>query len=441
MKKTVLIYSRPRWRSWWWKVAETAFPDCTRIGISEFQNDSDINLMKIFYQNYHGENTLRDIASIPVDAEDVRLRCRVLRNISKDQGTRMIVSAWQAISQILDKTNPDYVLSITVDSYVVDLLARACRLRNIKFIGISNCPVTGYALVSERGEHNIVRDPSPDEVDAALKSMLSDDFKPKYILGSKPYSALVHFQRALRYRVKELVYWFMMRRDPLNYNLMSLHYAADRKELLGFRVERYFTKDADRRWQTSSLPKLYLPLHFVPEATVNYWTNNVELIDYENVLTKVLDILNENYAIAAKEHPAAMGTRTANFYRQLLTYKNVTLIHSNFSSHELIRTSDAVLTWTGTVGLEAALRGKAVIVLGDPYYFMEGYFKKIYSLDDLRKLSISKSIKHISDADCETIINHVLSGTVKGSFGQREYLSDDNAITLGKSIGRSLLSC
>jgi hypothetical protein len=436
MKKTVLIYSRPAWRSWWWQVAETAFPEYTRVGVSEFHNDDDINFMEIFYQYYRGKNSLLDVSSIPVDAEDVRLRCRLLQNLPKSQGSRMIASAWQTISQILDRSNPHYVLSITVDSYVVDLLARACFMRNIKFIGISNCPLTGYALVTERGEHNRVRDPSPDEVDVAIASILSDDFKPKYILGNKPYSAVAHFQRALRYKAKEFIYWLMMRRDPLNYNLMSLRYAADRKDLLGFSVARHFTKDARSRWQNSSLPKLYLPLHFVPEATVNYWTRNLDFIDYENALTEVVGILNGRYAIAAKEHPAAMGTRTNDFYERLSKYNNLFFIHPDESSLELISQSDIVLTWTGTVGLEAALRGKTVIILGDPYYYSPDYFIKVNDLEDIRGMDLHFTREQSSsNHGSRFLLHYIMSSTVRGTFGQRGYLSRENAEKLGKSIG------
>ncbi|MCL5260313.1 MAG: hypothetical protein M1561_01320 [Gammaproteobacteria bacterium] len=431
MKDSVLIYSRPTWREWWWRVAAEAFDKFHLVGLSEFKNKHDICLMDYFYNYWEKSTKITDNSILPV--EDVRLRCRLLRNLPKETSLKMITCAWAAINAVLEEVKPKYVLSITVDAYIVDLLARACHGHGIRFIGISNCPITGYVLISERGEHNIIREPEKDEIAKVLDLLLTDDYKPKYLIGNKPYSVFGHVKRNIIYRVKELVCLIKRRNDYFNYHLMVLPYSADKKHMFGYRDIKYFNNDCLEGWGSNDLPKLYIPLHFFPEATVSYWTKTTSLIDYENVLINVAKILSEFFSIAIKEHPAAIGTRSGVFYKRLQELKNIILVHPDYNSQHLIKKCDAVLTWTGTVGLEAALRGKKVIVLGDPYYYIKDYFIKISDVRELQEFDLNAfQIRdtHIS----HHIIKHVLSGTIEGAFCQAGYMSDKNAALLGRGL-------
>lgn len=428
---TVLVYSRPAWRSWWWMVADKAFKGSNLVGLSEFKNKGDINVMDRFYRLWSSYSEEFDISQIPV--EQVRLRCRLLNKLPKPLALRMIACAWQAINEILDEVAPQYVLSMTIDSYVMDLLSRAAKLRGIRFIGISNCPIPGYSLVSERGEHNVVREPSTAEVDQVRKVILADDFKPKYMIGDKSYSMFDHAKRVVYFKLKKIFNRLQRLKDPYNYNLMVLPYAADKKRFRDCLINQYFDRDPLVKWGDLDLPKLYIPLHFVPEATVNYWTPNLDFIDYENALLKTVGLLSEKFSILVKEHPAAMGTRNPLFYQNLKNIPNISLVHADFHSNTLIENCDAVLTWTGTVGFESALRKKRVVVLGYPYYYKQEFFTKVNDFDELSALNdVWES--SVSGQSRESLVVHVLSGTLRGTFGQKGYLCKDNAIQLGESI-------
>lgn len=428
---TVLVYTRPAWRSWWWKVARESFSGCNLVGLSEFSGAGDINLMQRFYELWPRSSS--ELYNPQIDFEEVRLRCRLLNKLPRSKAQRMMACAWQAINEILDEVEPQFILTMTIDSYVMDLLARAAKLKGIRFLGVSNCPIPGYSLVSERGEHNVVRKPSDIEVDQVKKAILSDDFKPKYMIGDKDYSLLGHAKRVAYFKLKRGLNWLQRIKDPYNYNIMVLPYAADKKRFRDCLINRYFDSDPLAKWVDSDRPRLYIPLHFVPEATVNYWTPNLEFIDYENVLLEAVGLLSDRYSIIAKEHPAAIGTRDASFYRRLKSIPNLSLVHADFHSIALIEKCDAVLTWTGTVGFESVLRNKKCILLGHPYYYLQEFFTKVEDFADLAAIGGGKEIS-ASDCDAERIIKHVLSGTLDGTFGQKGYLCSDNALRLGKSI-------
>lgn len=437
MKDVVLVYSRPKLRHWWWQIATAAFAgdNCKLVGLSEFKGHGDICIMEGLYRYWN--EPIKPLDNSLFNIDEVRLRCRLLANLPKEQSIKMVTCAWYALNDILEKTKPKYVLSITVDSYVVDLLARACRKCGVKFIGLSSCPLPGYSIISERGESNHFRDPSKEEVTQVYRTLVSDNFKPNTLFVGGKYSAILQIKRSLYCFIKKIVFWFLLKKDPLNYNLMVFPYFSDRKNVFGYRVVKYFTKNALEKWSSSGLPKLYIPLHYIPEATVSYWTKNIDFIDYESTLYNILSKMSDKFAIAIKEHPAAIGTRPDGFYHQLLQFKNTFLVDASLSSLDFVSKSDVVLTWSGTVGLEAVLRSKKVILMGDPYYYLDKYFYKTKSIDDLGYSNFDVK-ESITQKDCDVIIEYVLGGAIRGVFGYKGYLSKNNAILLGNEIRKYL---
>jgi hypothetical protein len=63
-----------------------------------------------------------------------------------------------------------------------------------------------------------------------------------------------------------------------------------------------------------------------------------------------------------------MGVRNADFYRAVSSLPSTYLVPLERDTFELIDSSVAVATITGTVGLEALCRGKRVIVFGEANY-------------------------------------------------------------------------
>jgi hypothetical protein len=69
-----------------------------------------------------------------------------------------------------------------------------------------------------------------------------------------------------------------------------------------------------------------------------------------------------------KEHPGMIGRRSTAFFKRLATIYNVRLISPSVDTFTLTRKSRAVITVTGTAGLEAFLFCKPVVVLGKVFF-------------------------------------------------------------------------
>ena len=129
------------------------------------------------------------------------------------------------------------------------------------------------------------------------------------------------------------------------------------------------TQDAD-----FTIPYIYVPLHYQPERTTSpeggVFANQLLMVD---VLSKCTP---EGWNIYVKEHPMQFKavsshgecSRTADFYDDLVALPNVMLIPISTSSFNLIDNAKAVATATGTIGWEAVLRQKPVMIFGHAWY-------------------------------------------------------------------------
>src|SRR6185312_10122908 len=129
-----------------------------------------------------------------------------------------------------------------------------------------------------------------------------------------------------------------------------------------------------RRWRTRKLigsalspvpaRSVFYGMQYQPEQTTliggNLFANQVATVE------NIAKCLPFGYRLIVKEHPRGRGARPAWQYRHLAHYPNIEFCDAD--SKEILKRSDAVVTITGTIGLEAMALDKPVIVLGNVYY-------------------------------------------------------------------------
>ncbi len=117
---------------------------------------------------------------------------------------------------------------------------------------------------------------------------------------------------------------------------------------------------------------IYFPLHFQPERSS--CPEGSVYTDQQILIKMIADKLPEGTYLYVKEHPSQyMMTRgplgrRPSFYTDIQKIPKVILVDDFVSSNLLIRNSIAVVTLTGTAGLEALLRGKPALICGYAWY-------------------------------------------------------------------------
>lgn len=114
-------------------------------------------------------------------------------------------------------------------------------------------------------------------------------------------------------------------------------------------------------------------LHYEPDLSTFTWANNY--LDQLHLIKIISNNLPFGTSLLIKEHPLSKNIRPGNFYKNIIKLPNVKLISSQYFTYDLISNSKGVITITGSVGYEAWLLGKPVMVFGNVFYdSFEGVF-------------------------------------------------------------------
>jgi hypothetical protein len=117
-----------------------------------------------------------------------------------------------------------------------------------------------------------------------------------------------------------------------------------------------------------------------------------------------------------------LGKRSFQFLRRIKNYKNVYLIPSYVDSNYIINHVDAVFTWSGTIGIQAAIRGKCSIIVDAPYYSNSFYYKirAFKDLDDICMFISNHKPRTLSKDEIDCIAKNVTDSLIDGNLNFKE---------------------
>ncbi|RZJ77003.1 MAG: hypothetical protein EOO45_00105 [Flavobacterium sp.] len=182
---------------------------------------------------------------------------------------------------------------------------------------------------------------------------------------------------------------FVQTGSPLRFAHAMVNRAIKRKLKLRM-IAKYFDDAPSSRY-------FLYPVHFHPESATSVLAPDY-INEYE-VIRRLASLLPSNTLLFVKDHRSAAGFPDLDFYRRVSRVPNVRLIHYNQNTKNLIKGSLAIVTLTSTVGHEAIILGKPVILLGDVYYkFFPGchLLKRISDFGKVAQEIADRSMKNES---------------------------------------------
>lgn len=183
---------------------------------------------------------------------------------------------------------------------------------------------------------------------------------------------------------------------------------------------------------------LFVALHYQPEET-SCPSGNI-YVDQSIMIEALLKFFPENVKIYVKEHPSQFSPklegetgRNIDFYKSVKKFDRVQFISNNIDSFKLIDRSLSVVTLTGTVGIEALIRNKPVIILGNAWYeHLPGTFK-INEREDLIKLSHSiMNDFYFSEENLIKSLDNLYKSTLKANHYQG--VAESSSLTNKESV-------
>ncbi|WP_160286033.1 glycosyltransferase family protein [Pseudomonas knackmussii] len=165
------------------------------------------------------------------------------------------------------------------------------------------------------------------------------------------------------------------------------------KELYSLLPRRKFTEEIKRT------KYVLLTLHKQPEASIDVIGRY-----YENQETNILNIsrsLPTHWKLLIKEHTNAIGDRSILFFLRLLRDPSIILIDENESSLNMVESAQLVITVSGTVAYEAAIKGIPSLTFADTFFNKLGHCRKL-TIEDLRNREIPELIDSIKKSEDNT---------------------------------------
>lgn len=358
------IYVRPWNEKFYYNLASEIFETSyKKVSLSEFKNIGDIWLGAGLYKESSSETIFNLDEKI-----EIYTRCRFLRSLEVNRAFDLINKMSNQIVNLFEKYKFKFILGQMIDNYTLDILERVCQMKNIEYISISGHFFNGYSRVTKRGEYNVIRkDITEYEISAILNKILEKEYKPNFELNKEK-----SYKDGVKYFLRDLVkkkYFNIKRlldRDYLNYHYNSFEIPkTNMRNIVSKDLNRYFCKIKDINIDEKSV---YVPLHYTPEATVDYWSDNYKHGLYKESLIDLIQKSSPEINFIFKEHPAMYMKNEISFYKQILSFSNVRLIHPYENSNEILEKVDNVLVYTGSVGVEALLRNKRVLAITRNYY-------------------------------------------------------------------------
>jgi len=316
----------------------------------------------------------------------------------------ILIMTFREAERFLDNQKPDLVLSFgtaTIGDYVFELLAKE---RNIDFWQIKATKVGNRIFLGDTGmgiPSNLSRaydsqcEYAPQITEDARKHISSIRSQ-----GVKYEGAILFSEAGVKQKLKDapkrllqgVISAYANRRNALVRHdnhvespLAAAWYQNVVHPLRIAKISRQFPfleiEDIEKEKKF-----VFFPLHFEPEVAIQIFGKA-----YQNQIETIRNLalsVPMGMKVLVKEHPRSMGFRQPAYYKKLLDIPNVRLINPFLSSINVVRHASLVTVISGSIGLEAAVCGKPVIVLGSvPYQILpDSMVRTCHNVFELERL-------------------------------------------------------
>jgi hypothetical protein len=368
---SLVVFTRPWFNDFFIKIIRSSeiFSSLRTIFITEFSEDAEKyhwKLLKPLKEDIY-ECNFRFLI------DEVIKRDRLLRNINRDIALKMISNCYKQISEIISKERPKYAFVSSVDNYTTDLFIKVCEQYNVIILPFCGFFINGRFRFTKYGEPIYVHN---ENGILDLHKYFKNRDKPIQNQNIKKITLDRRIKRFIYYKIYYFISKYLKNKeDYKNGNFFSLvhfyEYTAMPKFFLkDLFIRNYFKSDlSDIK---IAKPIIYIALHYIPEATIDYW-GSIDLIDHDGIILRLIKEYYNDYQFIIKEHPVMFGKRNLNFYDQIKKIKDVILLNPYFDNYNIIEKSDVILTWAGSVGVEAIYYDKKCINIIKPYYYIENF--------------------------------------------------------------------
>ncbi|WP_273426631.1 hypothetical protein [Marinobacter sp.] len=317
-------------------------------------------------------------------------------------------------SQLIDRQGYSAVLYENVSNAFAHFCWIVCQEKNVDYIGFTGTRLPGrFWFTSNPVEDHLSVEKTrqaienqtldvPESVWEWCREYLDniETTSPDYMAFNKldnvkifdryfRFSKLQKVTRAIKF-IGDDHYHSFQRGNPLLYSLGMFLRSLKRRLRLPF-IKKYYAEPGHDDF-------FLYPLHFHPESSTSILSSSY-INEYETIKNIAFN-LPEGGRLYVKDHMSAWGYPRLSFYKKVASLPNVKLLAPYEPTKELIRKSKGVVTLTSTVGYEALLLKKPVLLFGEVFYQNHPMVIKVERLSDL-----FDSLTFLMKASEETVVD------------------------------------
>jgi len=298
----------------------------------------------------------------------------------------------------------DILLAHTVDEYVGDIMMRVAKYYGIAVVGYcANSYDSRYISITERGEYQRARQPGQEEIEEFFNFLSQKASKPYFFSPKTTYRNIArkYFIYKAKYLLHYLILHKIMGRNSYRYMMTrSDTYPRNLKDIIG--APRFMYQSIDQIPETLLAERtVYIPLHYHPEATTDYWISELGYPTYYPSLFKTIRYYSERgFRVLVKEHTASYMQRDINIYEAISKIPHVYLLSPFITTYKVFDYAEYVVVWTGTTGVEALMQGKKVMLAAGETY---------YSFGKLARVGQEKEAQIPTEADKKEVAEAILA--------------------------------
>ncbi|MCB4358672.1 capsular polysaccharide export protein, LipB/KpsS family [Quatrionicoccus australiensis] len=298
---------------------------------------------------------------INIDAEEkIKFSIEVVNEvIPSERAISDYFSVYSLLEKIIGELNINRVLMWNGQQLICRAITEACRLNHVDlgFFEISNLPnklfydPAGVNALSDLAKHPELLD-KYDEI--------TDEFHENWMSLYEAYKARPIPQSVKSMRSKLLSFFnYLLKYLSFGVGRVNFEFLKKNKKLL-IPKSKFSSISSD---ELNSIRYIFLPLQVSGDTQVKLHSDfdNLGAINFANTLAK-----EHGLKLLVKVHPAENNSTHLDKILKLMDDLKFEMV--NVGTIDLIKSSELIVTINSTVGLEAMLYQKNLIVLGRCFY-------------------------------------------------------------------------
>lgn len=390
-RKGVLLFAINSTFHWWKNIGDSLSNEYNVKVITEHKTNVIDSLKDSFY--YYLDKKDKKTIFSKAEIDNIYNRCRVIRSLPKNLAVEMIISYENVFEELFSTQQFHYIFSFPIDRYPMDVLERVAKRYGVEYFEVTACLFDNTSMLLKRGK--VIKMPDGIEksisFEEAFSTLVSPKYTPVYVRKPKKYNKFKWLKVFSWQYARDIVFKLIMilenDRRSLHY-LDSQMYLKHKASLSDIFVNKYVNYNYQEVMKNNPKEKnVIIALQLYPEASIDYWVEDMEIVNYEPFMFKLIKQLsNKGYTIFLKDHPLQFGFRQVKFIKEAIQIPNVHFLPYNSDINEILENVSISVTTTGTVGLQAALRG-IISIVTPSYYSNSTDFIVLNSANDLSLLN------------------------------------------------------